>query len=181
VLHDDRHDDMDDQRQTRHNQGERFTMSILRRLAFAMLMVFGLTLVTGTPAAASGADYSDKQGEIRVCKVLKDGKDGKYEKGGATFSFVIREKKPNGEREVVKFDLTVKAKDDKKCSQKYKVDTGAYVVREKVVANGYKLHDIEVKGCYYKDRNDHDAKVVVDVPEKHKCTVTFTNKKDDRK
>lgn len=159
-------------------------MSILRRLALAMLMVFGLTLVTGTPAAASGADYSDKQGEIRVCKVLKDGKDGKdgkYEKGGATFSFVIREKKPNGEREVVKFDLTVKAKDDKKCSQKYKVDTGAYVVREKVVANGYKLHDIEVKGCYYKDRNDNDAKVVVDVPEKHKCTVTFTNKKDDRK
>ena len=46
---------------------------------------------------------------------------------------------------------------------------------------GFKLRSIDVKGsCFYKDRNDHDAKVVVDLKEKGKCTVTFTNKKDGR-
>jgi hypothetical protein len=178
-LHDHLHDfqdGTDNQAQpdtTRHNQGERSTMSIMRKLAFAILMAFGLTLLAAAPAAASGADTNDKRGEIRVCKVLKDGK------GEANFTFVIREKKGDSERDKYKFDLKVKG-DEKKCSQKFEVDKGAYVVREKDVARGFKLHDIDVKGCYYKDRNDRDAKVVVDV-DKHKCTVTFTNKKDDRK
>jgi hypothetical protein len=149
-------------------------MSILRKLAIAILMAFGLSLLAVGPAAASGADPKDKQGDIKVCKVL----DVNHLKDKATFNFVIREKKGGDERDKYKFDIVIR-KDDvgkKKCDT-FTVDKGAYVVREKGMPGGFKLKDIDVKGCYYKDRNDRDAKVVVDVVNKGKCTVTFTNKK----
>jgi hypothetical protein len=154
-------------------------MSILRKLALAMLMVFGLTLVAPAPAAASGADDKDKQGDIKVCKVLKDAKNLK---DGAAFDFVIREKKKEGGKDRYKFDIAFyKGEEGTKKCEKFTVDKGAHVVREKSLPNGFKLRDIDVKGCYYKDRNDKDAKVEVDVVDKGKCTVTFTNKKDGRK
>jgi hypothetical protein len=152
-------------------------MSVLRKLALAMLLVFGLTLVAPTTASASSADYKDKQGgEIRVCKVLKD---VKYLKDKASFDFVIREKANRGEKDKFKFDITFrKGEQDKKMCKSFSVDKGSFVVREKGMAKGFKLHDIDVKRCYYKDRNDRDAKVVVDVKNKDKCTVTFTNKQE---
>jgi len=155
-------------------------MSILRKLALAIVMAFGLSLLVAGPATATGADPKDEQGKIEVCKVLKDGKNGKDSKD-ATFNFVVREKKAHGERDVHKFDITVKKGQEKKCEKKIAVDKGTYVVREKGIPSGYKLHSIDVKGsCFYKDRNDYDAKIVVDLKEKGKCTVTFTNKKDGR-
>jgi hypothetical protein len=153
-------------------------MSIIRKLTLLMLMAFSFTLLTAAPAGAAGADPRDREGDIRVCKVLKD---VRYLDGRATFNFVIREKKANGERDRYNFDISFRHGEEgqKKCN-KYTVDKGAYVVREKGSAKGYRLHDIDVRGCYYKDRNDRDAKVVVDVKNKGKCTVTFTNKKEHR-
>ena len=151
-------------------------MSILRKLTLAIVMAFSLSLLVATPAAATGADPRDKQADIKVCKVLKDARDNK----NATFSFVIREKKPQGERDKYKFDIVVKKGDGEKC-KKFTVDKGTYVVREKGMPAGFKLQSIDVKGsCFYKDRSDRDAKIVVELKAKGKCTVTFTNKKDGR-
>jgi len=137
-------------------------------------MLFALSLLAAGPAAASTVD-KDKQGDVKVCKVLKN---VRYLKDKVTFNFVIREKKSDGEKDKYKFDIKFyKGEQDKKKCEKYTVDKGAYVVREKGVPKGYKLDSIDVKGCYYKDRNDKDAKVEVDVKDKSKCTVTFTNKK----
>jgi hypothetical protein len=147
-------------------------MSILRKLALVIVMAFGLSLLVAAPAAASGVDPKDREADIKVCKVLKDGKD-------ATFNFVIREKKAEGDKDKYKFDIRVKGGEEK--CKKFTVDKATYVVRENGIPKGYKLHSIDVKGsCFYKDRNDHDAKIVVDLKEKGKCTVTFTNKKDGR-
>jgi hypothetical protein len=149
-------------------------MSILRKLTIAILMAFGLSLLAVGPAAAAGVDPKDKQGDIKVCKVLKDADIKKNDR--VTFSFVIREKGSQNEKE--KFDLVFKKGDEgKKMCAKREVGKGAYIVREKVVAKGYELKNIDVKGCYYKDRNDKDARVEVNVQNKDKCTVTFTNKK----
>jgi hypothetical protein len=153
-------------------------MAILRKLALAILIVFGLTLVAAAPAAASAADDKDKQGDVRVCKVLKDVKNLKDE---VSFNFVIREKKKEGEKDKYKFDIAFyKGDQDKKKCEKFTVDKGSHIVREKGIPKGFKLYDVRVGGCYYKDRNDKDAKVEVDVKDKDKCTVTFTNKKDDK-
>jgi len=111
-----------------------------------------------------------------VCKVLKDVKDLK---GKVNFNFVIKEKKKAGDK--YKFDISFyKGDEGKKKCETFPVDVAPHIVREKDIPKGFKLHDIDVKGCYYKDRNDKDAKVEVDVVDKGKCTVTFTNKKDGR-
>jgi hypothetical protein len=156
-------------------------VSILRKLVFVISMLFALSLLAVAPAAAATAsgDSEDKQGDVKVCKVLKNVKDLKDK---VAFNFVIREKKAAGEKDKHKFDITFyKGEQGAKKCEKYTVDKGAYVVREKDIPNGYELDSIDVQRCYYKDRNDKDAKVEVDVKDKGKCTVTFTNKKKEKK
>jgi hypothetical protein len=149
-------------------------MKILRKFAVAILMAFGLTLVAATPAVASAPH--DKQGDIRVCKVLKDSKYLKHEQG---FNFVVREKKGGNERDRYRFSIKIQKNEERDC-RTFTVDKGAHVVREVDIPRGYKLQSIDVRHCYYKDRNDRDAKVEVDVRDKGRCTVIFTNKKDGR-
>jgi len=148
---------------------------MLRKLALVLSMVLGFALVASGPASASAND-DKKEGKIQVCKVAdvkKDDKDFKKE----NFYFVIRQKGKDGEKDRYRFDIRVTKEYPKDCKE-FKVDTGAYVVRERDIPKGWKLADIDVKGsCYYRDRNDKDAKVEVDVKDKGKCTVTFTNKK----
>lgn len=150
-------------------------MSIVRKLAITVLMAFGLSLLVAVPATASESSAKDKQGEIKVCKVLKDAKLDKY---GVTFDFVVREKAKGGDkdRKTVSFTFTKKNQDLRQCD-KVDVGKGAYVVRERGIPKGYALKNIEVRGCFYKDRNDRDAKIQVDVKKDEKCTVIFTNKK----